>query len=162
MLPKESKKNIARIKEEKAWLDALIQYPNPKQTWRKLMKSTRKDMEKTGNAYWELIPSVSNPKRYTCINKMNAGSVFITKPEKKLGRKTLKYIDDSFNVRRKTFTVRFRMYVNQVGRKMRFFKEFGDPRIIDRRNGKVVAQSPEQWEKARQRNKKEPSEKVLG
>lgn len=157
---KQAKKFKSAIKEEKQWLDALIHYPNPKQTWKKLMKSTRGDIEKTGNAWWELVPSPIHKKRYSCINKLDAGTMFFTKVDKRLSRKKLKYVDDSLNIRSKSFTVRFRRIIQIIGNKKVWFKEFGDPRVIDRRNGEVIAQSVKSFKTLSEEKQKKFPKKI--
>lgn len=151
---KQGRKNKTSIAEEKQWLDALIHYPNPKQTWRKLMKATRGDIEKTGNGWWELVPSRIKPKRYSCINRLHAGTMFFSKVDKRFSRKKLKYVDDGLNIRSKTFTVKFRRILQIIGNKKVWFKEFGDPRVIDRRDGEVIAQSRKAFETLSEKKQK--------
>lgn len=145
----EAEHSIA-IAEEKAWLDSFIHFPNPKQTWRKLTKTTRKDLEKTGNAYWELVRSKVKPDRYSCINKMNVSGVFLGHLDKKFSRMKRHYVCEDLKIRSKIFTHKFRKVVNIVGNKKVFFKEFGDVRVMDRRTGDIIAASPKQWEEKAQ------------
>ncbi len=157
---KQEKKFKGEIAEEKNWLDALIHYPNPDQTWKQLTKATRGDLEKTGNAWWELVPSSVKENRYSCINKLDAGTVFLTKVDKRFDRKKLKYIDDNLNVRSKTFTVKFRRILQALGNKRVWFKQFGDPRVIDRRTGEVIAQSKKGFEELPEIKQKKHPKKV--
>lgn len=152
MTEEQKKKHKAEIIEEKLWLDALIHFPNPKQTWRKLMKTTRKDLEKTGNAYWELIRSRTHPDRYSCINKLKISRMFIGKMDKKFTRMKKTYIGADLKIHTKPFNNKFRKIINMVRNKKAYFKEFGDPRVMDRRTGKIIAASPKQWAELAQAN----------
>jgi len=145
MTDDQAKANKAIIGKEKAWLDGIFTFPNPKQTMRKFLKTTTKDKEKTGNAYWELIKSKTKPDFYSCMNKLDAATMFITKPDRSFARKKLNYVNDKFELRSRTFSHKFRTYLQVVGNKKVFFKEFGDQRVVDRRNGTVIASSPEAW-----------------
>jgi len=145
MTDEQKKEHKIAIAEEKNWLDALIHFPNPKQTWRKLMKSTRKDLEKTGNAYWEMIRSPVHPDRFSCINKMKVSRMFLGKLDKRFSRMKKKYVGEDLNIRTKPFNHRFRKIINMVRNKKAYFKEFGDSRVMDRRTGKIIAASPKQW-----------------
>ena len=147
-MPEEMKeKNTAAIAEERSWLSSLIKFPNPKGSLVRLRKRTRKDLESTGNAYWELIRSPSRPERFSCINKLDAATMFISKPDKKFTRMEVKYVDEDLTLRSKNFQVKFRRFVQIVNAKRAWFKEFGDPRIISRRDGLVIAPSMEEFKK---------------
>jgi len=125
------------IREEKIWLETFLQFPNPEGSFVKLRKDTRGDLEKTGNAYWELLPSLTKNGRYASINKLDVGTMRITKPDEKFTRFAIKYINNNFTTANKPFLKRFRRFVQVVGNRKVFFKEFGDPRIIDKRDGSV-------------------------
>jgi len=130
--------NKSKMAEEKAFLDGLLTYPNPEDSFVKLRRKSRKDREQTGNAWWELIPSFTNAKRYSCINHISAATVLISKPDKELTRMSLFFVRDDLKLVRRSFMRRFRRYVQVVGTKKVYFKEFGDTRIIDLRNGDVA------------------------
>lgn len=126
------------IQEERDFLDNLLDYPNPTESFVKLRKETTREKELTGNAYWELVPTFGNTKRYSCINRVNSATVRITKTDRTLTRMGLNFIKKDFNVGTKYFQKRFRRFVQIINRKKVYFKEFGDPRIIDRRTGDVA------------------------
>lgn len=136
---KVEEKMEASIKEEKAWLDSFFELPNPKGSFVKLRRETREDLESTGNAYWELVPSPIKEKRYSSINRIDAPSVYITKVDERLTPMRMNFVDsDGISLRSKTFLVRFRKFVQIIGAKKVWFKEFGDPRCIDRRTGEII------------------------
>lgn len=135
--------------EEKNWLETLFMFPNYEGSFKELRKQTRVDLEQTGNAWWELIPGVAkNSDRYSCINKISPGQMFITKPDKNFTRVQAKYIDADFNIRTKSFSVKLRRYVQVIQSKKVFFKQFGDPRIINKKDGRVLFQSRKRYEEA--------------
>lgn len=134
-----AKQKKQEINEERRWLQAnLLDFPNPDGALVKLRKDSREDLEATGNSYWELVPSSGKKGRYSCYNKMDVGTIRIRKPDKNFVKMPVKYIDENFAIREKTFLKRFRRFVQIVGTKKRFFKEFRDPRIIDARDGSVA------------------------
>jgi len=79
-----NKKIKERMNEEKSWIKKqFMDLPNPEQSLKYLRIETRKDQETTGNGYWELVPSTANPKRYGCYNKVDAGTMWITRVDKR-------------------------------------------------------------------------------
>ena len=138
-------KNKVQIMEEKAFLTALFKFPNPTDSFVQLRKNTRSDREQNGNAYWELIRG-NDGVRYTCINKLDVSSMLILKADRRFSRMKLKYVDEQLNLRSKLFSKKFRGFVQIIGSKKVYFKEFGDSRVIDRRSGDVSAKSVMEWE----------------
>ncbi|MCK4500189.1 hypothetical protein KAU11_06800, partial [Candidatus Babeliales bacterium] len=133
-----TKANEVEINAERRWLETnLIENPNPNGGLRKLRKQLLIDKQATGNAYLELIPAKLEGK-YSCYNRLEPGSMFITKADKKFTRITQRYINENFQLKAKTFLVRLRMFVQILGNKKVFFKSFRDPRLIDARTGKVL------------------------
>lgn len=138
-LPKEMGLQFeSEIREEKVWLETFLAYPNPEGSFVKLRKETRGDLERTGNAYWELLPSLSGNGRYASINRLDVGTMRISRPDDKFTRFNIKYINNNITLANKPFLKRFRRFVQIVGKKKVYFKEFGDPRIIDKRTGEVA------------------------
>jgi len=151
--------NVEAI-EEKKWLDSVMTFPNPDEDFTELKKNTRLQLEATGNAYWELVPmrsSVAEKKdRYSCINRIDPSTVWISKPDKKFTRIKFKYVDARNHLRERMFQKKMRMFLHRVGTKGVWFKEFGDPRVIDKRNGMVIAPSQIVWEQSEKLQKKFP------
>jgi PBSX family phage portal protein len=147
MTEAQEKKNKEKISEEKQWLDSLFMIPNIKESFTKLRKNTRHDLEQVGNAYWELLKDTVSGNRYTSINKLDVDITYLTKADKKFTKATVKYIDENLKQRTKQFMVKFRRVVQISGTKRVYFKEFNDPRIIDKRNGEVIAESIEEFRK---------------
>jgi len=150
----EAKATIASLNaeavEEKRWLDSMMTFPNPDEDLTELKKNTRTQLETTGNAYWELVPmrSASPAKRlrYTCINRLDPSTIWISKQDKKFTRISFRYVDAHLHLRERIFQKKMRRFLHRVGTKTVWFKEFGDPRIIDKRDGKVIAPNEITWE----------------
>lgn len=133
-----AEKNQAAIVEEKNWLTSFFELPNANGSFVTLRKETREDLESTGNAYWELVPSPVKKDRYSAVNKLDAPTMWITKSDKKFTPMRMNYVGPDMNVQAKTFMVRFRRYVQIVGNKRVWFKQFGDPRPILKTTGEVA------------------------
>jgi len=138
MSEEEAAKFKVQIMEERDFLDNLLDYPNPNESFVKLRKETTREKELTGNAFWELVPSLGDLKRYSCINRINSATIRITKSDRTLTRMGLNYVKRDFTIGTKFFQKRFRRFVQIINRKKVYFKEFGDPRIIDLRTGDVA------------------------
>lgn len=125
------------IDSERRWIQIhILDNPNPHQSLRKLRKQQAKDKQATGNAWLELVPGKDS--KYSCYNRIEPSNLFIVKADKKFTRITQKFVNENFELRNKTFPLRLRRYVQIVGRKKVYFKEFRDPRIIDARTGDVL------------------------
>jgi PBSX family phage portal protein len=137
-MPKELKaKHQDEIDEEQAWLQSFMEFPNHKGNLIKMRKETRQQLEATGNAYWELVPSRKGD-RYAAIELVPAGTMWICRQDARFTTATVKYLAKDLEIKQKKFNVKFRRYVQIVNGKQVWFKEFGDPRKIDRRNGEEV------------------------
>lgn len=139
-IPESLKKTFKeKIEEERNWLQTnLVDFPNPDGNLTKLRQEKRTDLESTGNAYLELIRSPLHPERFTCYNRLDPATMFITKLDDEPTRMNIKFTDENFTLKTKSFFKKFRRFVNVVGNKKTYFKEFSDPRIIDKRTGRVA------------------------
>lgn len=102
-----------------------------------LRRRTREDVEITGNGYWEVLRDRSSSGRIGAFSYVEAFTIRICKlddefVEYKQKRRTL--TQDFEEVTRRK---RFRRFVQKVGSRAVFFKEFGDPRVISSASGKV-------------------------
>lgn len=150
----------AEALEEKAWLDSIMAFPNPDEDFSELKKKTRVQLEATGNAYWELVPMrVGDPKkriRYSCINRLDPATMLISKPDRKITRVKFRYVDGRCQTRERIFNKRMRLFLQRVGTKSVWFKEFGDPRVIHKKTGEVCAPNEAAWEHSKKLQKKCP------
>jgi PBSX family phage portal protein len=124
------------IDEEHLFLSNLFEYPNPDDSFAELRRNTRSVREQTGNAYWELVAHPMFENRFSCVNLLD--SMRITRADRSFTKMWLNFVKPDFTMGQKFFMKRFRRFVQIVGGKKVFFKEFCDPRIIDRRTGEVA------------------------
>lgn len=127
-----------QIEEEKAHMQTFFQFPNPEGSWTKLVKSTWEDYESTGNAYWELVPTITRNGRYSSFNKLDVSTMRICKLDRTFTKFVLNYVDSNFQMKARVFIKKFRRFVQVVGTKKIYFKEFGDPRCVDKRSGEIA------------------------
>lgn len=129
------------IKKEHDLATSLLRHPNPKVSLVGLAKQMQQERAITGNAYWELIPSPTDSRMYSCIGRVSASSVRITKADRTFTRVPESFVRSDFTIGKKFFMERLRRFVQIKGRKKVFFKEFGDPRVIDKRTGEIADES---------------------
>lgn len=147
-IPAEVKKAVNR---ERVFLANFFNYANFEHSFTAMRRLRRRDMETTGNAYWEVIRSASGrvqgfeyiPAYQIRLGKLDRDFISVDMPILRLNE------DDSVDVDNIPTRRRFRNYVqtrivyNPSGDratdyKMVYFKDFGDPRVIDNTTGEVV------------------------
>ena len=138
------------IRNEKNWLDTnLLKLPSLRSNLTELRKSILEDIEATGNSYVELLkPMRPGAKQYTCYNKLTSSEIRIAPRDKNFTAVKVNYIDENFNIKTKIFYERLRRYIQIKNNKMVYFKEFNDPRVIDKRTGDVKDENLEQMYRA--------------
>ena len=141
-MTEDQKKSLQKqIDEEEDFLNHFFNYPNSEESFVKLRRESTQEKELTGNSYWELVPGLTDPKKYSAINRINAATIRITKADRLITRMGLNYIRGDLSIGTKFFQKKFRRFVQIIGTKKVFFKQFGDPRVIDKRNGEVAEQN---------------------
>lgn len=126
---------------EKNLLQTFFKQPNPEESAGALFKKVGRDYEVTGNAYLE---AVRNAGGYvTMLFWMDAKRTRLLKldTEKVEVEETLQRGDDEVKV---TFERNFRKYAMLAGphrKDIRYYKEFGDPRMINALDGSVWNES---------------------
>jgi len=129
---------------ERARLDSFFEFACLDQSFVALRKETREDKEIMGNGYWEVLRNAGG--KIAQFNHVPAFTMRLLPLDKTP-------VEVSVQVKRAPLTYdtikafrRFRRFVQiHEGRKC-YFKEFGDPRVISSRTGKVYA-SPEDLER---------------
>jgi PBSX family phage portal protein len=140
MGPEDMKKNEKAIKEEKAKLNAFLLNLDPDDDLTSIRRKVRRDIELTGNGYWELIPPQNDPSKIAAISHVEAHSMRITGQDDTATKMTKTVVDPETNqVITQTFYKRFRRYVQCRNNKKIYFKEYGDPRFVSRVDGKAYA-----------------------
>ena len=136
------------MKLEKAKIKNFLENINFEEDLTTLRIATRKDLETSGNAYWEMIPYLDK-SGVSSIERIPSHLVRLTKCDDMSTKIKMKYYDEyKGQIEEKIVKRRFRRFVQMVGQKKVYFKEWGDPRPISRRDGKVIPQSEMESRKA--------------
>jgi PBSX family phage portal protein len=139
------------VKRERVRLENFFAYASLKDSFTKLRRKKREDLEATGNAYWEVIRNAAGqiqglnhlPAYQTRLSTLEEDQLELKVPILEL------QVDGSVKIEHITTWARFRRFAQSktisMGRltavgsyKVRWFKEFGDPRVYDNRTGEVV------------------------
>lgn len=117
-------------------VDAALKYMHMEKSFVDILKDAIDDRETCGNGYIEVIRN--GKKEVVELEKIeDASSIRVTKRETSVD---VTYYRDGQKFQRKK---KFRRYVQIIyGNKVVWFKEFGDPRIMDMRNGKFDDSTP--------------------
>lgn len=120
---------------EKARLDNFLENAVPESSFVDLRERTRVDFEVTGNAYWEVLRNKrGDVSQFTYVP---AHSVRLIPIQPTLidvrTRERVSVLSYEHTTRRR----RFRFFVQVVYNRVVFFKEFGDPRAMDARTGRL-------------------------
>lgn len=132
---------------EKSKLENLFDFCCVDQSFVELRRKTRQDREVIGNGYWEVLRDAAGdiaqfeyvPSLTMRLLPFKKGEPFIP-VKQRVKVSDLKY--EEFEIKR-----RFRRYIQIMdhhlsitgGHQAIYFKELGDPRVISRRTGEVVA-----------------------
>ncbi|MEZ4742296.1 MAG: phage portal protein [Bdellovibrionota bacterium] len=142
--PKQREQNKEQIEAEKKALKNFLLNINPDDDLTMLRRKARHDLELTGNGYFELIPARGDHTKITALNYVEAHTMRITVQDDDLTPFTKKKVDeDTGEIMEQTFLKRFRRFVQKRNNRMTYFKEWGDPRIVDRRDGKAFKSEDE-------------------
>jgi PBSX family phage portal protein len=116
-----------------------FEFCNPDIPYSQLRRRVRRDLETLGNGYWEIVRDGEGSVAW--IEHIEAHTMRLTKLDSHRIEVMLSIRDDESNEFRdcphKKF---FRRFVQIRNGKKVYFKEFGDPRIIDSRTGKVAGE----------------------
>ena len=145
MTREEYEKNQSAIDSERKKIRAFMLNFDPDDDITSLRSKSRRDYELTGNFYWELIPPLRGDLNQIVAMKFTEShTVRVVKQDEKSTKFDKIEIDPEDGAEYKqTFFKRFRRFVQIRNEKKVFFKEWGDPRIVDRRDGKAYATEAE-------------------
>ncbi|MDR3279162.1 MAG: phage portal protein [Synergistaceae bacterium] len=125
---------------EKRVVENFFSYCNPDIPYTQVRRRTRRDIESTGNGYWEIIRNATG--EISWIEHIESYTMRMTKLDAENTDVKIKIRDDAENAyREEDFNKRFRRFVQIRNGVKVYFKEFGDPRIIDSRTGRVLNES---------------------
>lgn len=138
MKAEDKEKNKAAIEKERKQIRAFLLNFDPDDDLTSLRMKSRRDLELTGNHYWELLPAKGDPKKIVGMKLIESHTVRITKSDDVATKFEKIEIDpETGEEYKQTFYKRFRRFVQIRNNKKVYFKEWGDPRIIDRRTGEA-------------------------
>jgi len=143
----ESDKACAKsVLAERVRLENFFLYAGLEESFIEIRKKMRGDLERTGNAYWEVVRGPTGDIQY--FVPMKSYQVRLTNRDlepTEVDFPVLKIEADGQSVTNGSFRVRtyFRRFVQvsstSRGSKKSWFKQFGDPRVLDRETGEYVA-----------------------
>jgi PBSX family phage portal protein len=119
---------------------ANVSVNDPTLSFTDLRKRKRRDQESTGNAWWEVVRA-KNTSELMGFNHAASHTMRFGKLDDEVQtEQTLMFFTSDNTVEFKTRTVwrQFRRIVQRRGMKRVFFKEWGDPRIINSETGDVA------------------------
>ena len=121
--------------KERAIAASFFEFSHPKRSFVSLRRELRSDREVTGNGYWEVLrDGEGKPAQLMPLASFNTRLLPLDeKPvEVEMPVRTDDMVWDTV-----TAQVLFRKYVQIIHDEMVYFKEFGDPRVISKKTGKV-------------------------
>jgi PBSX family phage portal protein len=129
------KRLTKQARMERVRLEAFLRSANPDGTFVALRVKTRRDLEESGNAYWEVLRTkrgelarlVHVPHEDVRCTKLDEEPVLV---DERMPFDLLEWSP----VKQHRF---FRRYVQVVGRRVTWFKQFGDPRIVSQQTGAI-------------------------
>lgn len=140
----EGSEDSSVARDEKAFLEVLLRKPNPEHNLIQTRKQLRTDKHVYGNAALEVIRNRLG--QITYMKSVPQFTMRMTDTDPELVKVTVKVRTTTGRVATVTQGRRFRRYVQKLGgNKYVYFKEFGDPRVIDSRTGLVNPSTPDQF-----------------
>lgn len=119
---------------EAAKLRAFLEAVSTTGSFATLRRQTREDREITGNAYWEVLRDRSgNVARFVLVPPTHVRVTAIDEQPTVVEEKVRVGLGFE-TVSQPRF---FRRYVQAVGRRVVWFKAFGDPRVVSQQTGKI-------------------------
>lgn len=128
----EGKEDSAEAETEKETLENLLDYPNEDYSMQELRDRLRRDYETIGNAYIEVGRDALG--HIVMLSHIPAHTIRMTAKETESVPITVK-LPRNGKIESVKRNKRFRRFVQKVGNNSVYFKEFGDPRIIDPATG---------------------------
>lgn len=138
MTPEKKKSLEKEINAERAYLKGFLDNVNFEEDITKLRMETRQNIEGNGNGWWEIIPFAKKEKGVSSLERIEPDRCRWTKQDKEFTKTEIGYYNEASGViEKRAFKRRFRRVAHKVNSKIVYLKEWGDPRIIDRRTGEA-------------------------
>ena len=128
-------KNQEAINERKT-IEHFFDFCNPNLPYSQLRRRVRRDLEILGNAYWEVIRDGKGD--IVWLEHIEGHTMRLTALDREYTN--VEYIirdDESNELQKYPSRKRFRRYVQIRDGQRVYFKEFGDPRLINSQNGRA-------------------------
>jgi PBSX family phage portal protein len=123
---------------EKKVLEDLLNYPNDDYTLQELRDRVRRDYEVLGNAYIEVGRDALG--RVVMLSHLPAHTIRLTNREVNPIEVEITLPREGGKEMKRKVQKRFRRFVQMVGNRRVYFKEYGDPRNIDPATGEEMQQ----------------------
>jgi len=122
---------------ERLRLEAFLRCANPDGSFVQLRIKTRKDLEESGNAYWEVLRHLNGDMaRLVHVPHERVRCTPLDEYPTAVDDKVPISLIEWDSVKQHRF---FRRYVQFIGNSATWFKQFGDPRVVSRKTGRVYA-----------------------
>jgi PBSX family phage portal protein len=128
----------SEVEAERRRIRNFFKYCNPDESFTKIRRKTRRDLETTGNAYWEILRNGKG--EIAGIEHLESYTMRLTPLDKDLTDIKLRIKTEDNTYEEIPHRKRFRRFVQIRDGVMVYFKEFGDPRPIDAKTGKVLTE----------------------
>lgn len=140
IVPDDKRKGLQKqIDEEKERLDMTWEYFHPFESFTMIHRKIREDRETAGGGFLEAARDNSN--MFAGGSHVPVPGMRLTMLDERPVKVEVKRVTKDYKIDTAYVWVKFRRYVQLVGgrsNKKIFFKQFGDPRGIDRKTGLVV------------------------
>lgn len=115
-----------------------FKYCNAEESFSKIRRKTRQDIETTGNGYWEILRNGKG--EIAGIEHLESYTMRLTPLDKEPTDIVLLVKTEDNNYEEIRHRKRFRRYVQIRDGQTVYFKEFGDPRLISAKTGMVLTE----------------------
>ncbi len=139
----EGQQDLPRVKTEKALLDSFLTFVSPENTLREVKEKYRRDRETTGNGFFEVARNQAG--QVTLFDHIPSPTMRVTRKDPEPVECQIEALDPGNPGKYMIHNVirRFRRFVQMTPTLQKvYFKEFGDPRPIDPKTGKVNTSLP--------------------
>jgi len=150
-----------RARFEQMCLEVFLHNVNPEGSLTSIRREMRKDLEITGNAFWEVLrDGAGTVARFLSVA---SNTVRLTAADKVPVEVVDKVPKGLFGWQEVTQHRFFRRFVQTANKRTTWFKEFGDPRVVNRRTGDVFQdmEAFEAWKTKSGSDKDTPASEMI-
>ena len=139
---------------EKTKLDCFFDFCCTDESFVSLRRKTREDLEVTGNAYWEVLRN--NDGEIVEFVHIPGFSVRLMPKKPELVEVPMKVRGPDMKLVEEVRHKRYRTFVQVLEKRTIYFKEFGDPRVVSSKTGKIYKDARELESAEREHNAEPP------